>query len=39
MGDSTWTIELQLGCLEGEMTMVTKEGEHKRKIHEHENIA
>jgi hypothetical protein len=31
MGDSTWTLEL--GCLEGEMTMVTREGEtYKRRF-------
>ncbi len=31
MGDSTWTFELELGCLEGEMTMVTREGETSKK--------
>jgi hypothetical protein len=31
MGDSTWTFELELGCLEGEKTMVTKEGETLKK--------
>jgi hypothetical protein len=39
MGDLTWTFELQFRCPEGEITMVTREGETlKKKVHEHENI-
>jgi hypothetical protein len=30
-GDSTWTLELEFGCLEVEMTMVVRDGETSKR--------